>query len=268
MAQDTRPDLAALTRLDGRGIVVLGVGPGIGGATARLLAAAGAKLLCVDRDEGQARATAEAVGGEPYAADITDRAQMQALFARAESLFGDSFYGVADIVGVGKHGEIEAFDDADIDRILALNFRHALLVTQIAGPMLAARGRGTLVFVSSLAGSVVAPDQPIYGMAKGALQQMVRYAAHEYGPRGVRTNAVAPALTLTPGLRARLSPAAIAECEARTPLRRCAEPEDMANTIYYLTADLSSYINGSTINVDGGIMTGANLPSTRQLQAV
>ena len=254
-------DLAGLTRMDGRGVVVLGVGgEGMGTATARLLAAAGAKVMCVDIREDLARAVAEEIGGEPHVADVTDRRAMEALFARADALFGDRFSGVVDIVGQATGGNLASFDDGTIERLFAGNLRHALLTVQIAGPMLAARGGGSMVFVGSLAGAAVSPGQAIYAVAKAGLHHLVRHAADEYGPRGVRANVVAPGIILTAGVRAVAPPAALEKIAGDTPLRRVGQPQDVANTIYFLTSDLSAYVTGSVIYVDGGTMTGANLP--------
>lgn len=264
-----RPDHAALTRLDGRGIVLLGAGGGaIGEQTAQLLSAAGARLLCVDVLEAEAERVAAEIGGTPHVADITDRAQMEDVFATADKLFGADFHGIADVVGAGSAATLHEFDDAAIDRIFALNFRHALVATQIAGPMLAARGGGSMVFVGSLAGHVVAPDQAIYGSAKAALHQLVRYGAQEYGPDGVRVNAVAPAIVLTDRLKAKAAPGMLEEIAALTPLRRIAEPLDVAGAILFLLSDLARQVTGSVLNVDGGTMTGANLPRTRARPAV
>lgn len=261
MEQLQRPDHRALTRLDGRAVVILGCGGGgMGTATALMLAEAGAKLLCVDIDPAQARDTADQTGGEPYVADICDRAQMEKLFARAEDLFGDGFHGVVDIVGASIGGPIPSFDDATIEKMFTLNLRHAVLTTQIAGPMLAKRGRGSMAFISSLASLAVAPNQPMYSVAKAALNHLVRCAAFEYGPYGVRSNAVATAINLTPGVKAHVTADEIDAMAQLSPMKRVGVPQDMANTLFYLISDLSSYINGSIIALDGGIMIDAHLP--------
>lgn len=255
---------AAPIRLDGRGIVVLGAhGGGIGTITSRILAAAGANLLCVDIDEARAREIADEVGGEACVADITSREEMEKLFARADQLFGESFHGVADIVGKSFPGPLDGFDDATIGRAIDMNLRHALYAVQIAAPMLARRGGGAMVFVSSLAGSKATPNQGIYSIAKGALEQLIRNAAFEFGPHGVRINGVAPGLTLTPGVQSKTTQAE-AELIAQTiPLRKLATSADQANAIYFLLSELSGHVSGSIMHVDGGQMTSAGLPQLR-----
>ena len=248
-------------RLDGRGVVILGAGGGgIGTILARILAAAGARLLCVDVDPALAQAVADEVGGEAYAADITDRVQMEGLFARADALFGRSFYGLADIVGLTISGRMEEQDDGVIDRTLDMNLRHAILAVQIAAPMLAKRGGGSMVFVSSLSGSNATPGAGLYSIAKAGLEQLVRQAAFDYGPSGVCVNAVAPGLTLTPTVSVQLVPAFVDAVAATIPLRKLGASQDQSNAIYFLLSDLASHVSGSVIHVDGGQLTGANLP--------
>lgn len=255
----TLPDLTSSVRLDGRGIVVLGAGgQGLGTATARLLAAGGATVLCVDNREDQAREVASQVGGVPWVADITDRAQVEALFAHVDTLFGERFHGVVDIVGADAHGRLEDFDDATIDRLLAFNLRHAIHAIQIAGPMLARRGRGAMAFISSPASDMVSPGHAIYGVAKAGLNHLIRYAAEEYGPSGVRTNGVSPGLIITPKMRAAPLSSAIQQIVADIPLRRIGQPTDIAGAVYFLMSELAAFVNGSILNVDGGYMVGSH----------
>ncbi|HKY82294.1 MAG TPA: SDR family NAD(P)-dependent oxidoreductase, partial [Sphingobium sp.] len=157
-------DYLNLARLDGRGYVVLGAGGGgLGDATCMALAGAGAQLLCVDRSQEQAEVIAAQVGGEPCVADVTRREDMAAVFERARSLMGDRFAGAVDIVGMAKSARIDEMDDEAIEQQFAIVLRHALLTVQIAGPMLARTGGGTLTFVGSLSGITAIPNQTYYG---------------------------------------------------------------------------------------------------------
>lgn len=248
-------------RLDGRGFALLGAGGGgIGEATARAFAAAGARLLCVDRDIDQARAVAVATGGTAHAADVTARADLAETFARAEALFGADFAGVVDIVGMAAMGEIASFDDAAVARQFDIVFGHALKTVQLAAPMLARAGGGSIGFVGSVSGIAAIPNQPIYGMAKAALHHLVRYAGQEFGPQGVRVNAVAPGFVETPRLKAAL-PAPLWDEVARTnPLRRPARPEDVAHALLFLASDLAAYVNGAILPLDGGVTNNAAMP--------
>jgi 7-alpha-hydroxysteroid dehydrogenase len=138
-----------------------------------------------------------------------------------------------------------------------MNVRHALMAVQIAAPMLAARGRGALAFISSLAAETAAPGQSIYGMAKAALNHLVRYAADEFGPRGVRTNGIGTGLILTPGLKAVSNSTYIKQVIDHVPMRRIGQPSDIAGAVYFLMSDLAAYVNGSILHVEGGDLYGS-----------
>lgn len=243
-----------LARLDGRAYVVLGAGGGgLGDATCEALAGAGARLLCVDRSEEQANAIAAQVGGEPFVADVTKRAEVNAIFEHARSSMGDRFAGVVDVVGMAKNARIDEMDDDAIEQQFAIVLRHAILTVQIAGPILAAAGRGSLTFVGSLSGIAAIPNQTFYGIAKSALHHLVRYAAQEFGPQGVRVNGVAPGFIATPRLKTLLPQDMWDRLAATNPQRRVATPDDIARSILFLVSDLASYVNGNILTLDGGL---------------
>src|SRR5437763_10138048 len=133
------PDYLSLLRLDGRGFVVLGAGQGISEQAVRALAQAGARVMCVDRDEQLARTIAEAVGGVACAADVTSRDDMQRVFETAREVFG-RVHGVVDIIGVAGIRPLSAVDDAAWNQQFDIVLRHAYLAIQIGGEMMAADG--------------------------------------------------------------------------------------------------------------------------------
>ena len=254
-------------RLDGRGYVVLGAGGGgLGDATCIALAGAGAQLLCVDRAQEQAEAIAKQVGGQPCVADVTRREDMVAVFEQAQSSMGDRFAGIIDIVGVAKNARIDEMDDAAIEQQFAIVLRHALLAVQIAGPMLAKSGGGSLTFVGSISGVAAIPNQTFYGVAKAALHHLVRYAAQELGPDGVRVNAVAPGFISTPRLLEMLPDEMWTRLAASNPLRRVATPDDIAKAILFLVSDLAAYVNGNILTLDGGVSQTLALGGTDALR--
>lgn len=260
-------DHLKLARLDGRAYVVLGAGGGgIGDATCGALAAAGAQLLCVDRSEEQARTIAELVGGEPFAAEVTRRSEVQKVFDHAKVTMGDRFAGVVDVIGLAKNARIGEMNDDDIELQFDSVVRHAYLTVQIAGPMLAANGGGTLTFVGSLSGMAAIPNQTFYGMAKAALHHLIRYAAQELGPDGIRVNGVAPGFVSTPRLLSLMPRAMWDRLEAANPLRRVATPEDIAKAILFLTSDLAQYVNGNILTLDGGVSQTLQLVGTDALR--
>src|SRR5579859_6255114 len=127
------PNYLDLIRLPGQGMVVLGAGQGIGKEVCHALAQAGARVLCVDRDEELARAVASDVAGVACVADVTDRSDMERIIAAAESAFGDQLRGLVDIVGVAHIGPLESFDDAAWDGQMNIVLRHAFLALQVGG---------------------------------------------------------------------------------------------------------------------------------------
>jgi NAD(P)-dependent dehydrogenase (short-subunit alcohol dehydrogenase family) len=131
--------------------------------------------------------------------------------------------------------------------------RHAFLATQLGGRKLAGSGGGVMVFVASASGLTSAPRHAAYGAAKAGLMSLVRTAAVELGPSNVRVNAVAPGVVWTPRIAEMLSAERKAKNEENTPLRRVALPADIAAAILFLASDLSSFVTGQTLVVDGGV---------------
>lgn len=238
--------------LAGQIFAVLGVGPGIGLETARRLARAGAVVACVDIDRVRADAAATEVGGFSIVADVLDAGGFDGAMAELEAKASGPLRGVVDVVGGSIGSALVEAEEALIDRNFDLNLRHAFRVIRRAGPMIGAAGGGALVFVGSLAGVVSSPSQAIYGSAKAALHHLVRCAGAELGPLGVRVNAVAPGLVATPRMLERFTPDEFAQVKAASPLRRIAQPGDIACVIAFLASDMSAAITSQTLVVDGG----------------
>ncbi|NEB74473.1 SDR family oxidoreductase [Streptomyces sp. SID14478] len=245
------PDYAALHRLDGRGVVLLGAGNGIGRQSAHALTAAGARVLCVDLDKERADAVAAQTGGVPYVADVTRRADMHDLFAYAQRELG-GVGGVVDIVGMARYAALDALDDDAWEWHFSLVLRHAWLAVQYGGAAVAEAGGGPLVFVASVSGLTAAPLHGAYGAAKAGLMSLVRTAAVEYGPRGVRVNAVAPGVVWTPRVAGLLGEEGHDRNAANAPLGRVARPADIAAALLFLATPQSAYVTGQTLVVDGG----------------
>ncbi|QOT81925.1 SDR family NAD(P)-dependent oxidoreductase [Cupriavidus basilensis] len=253
------PDYLSLLRLDGRGYIVLGAGQGIGEQTVHALAQAGAKVLCVDRDEQLAHAIADKVGGIPCVADATQRSDVQRVFDTARKQFG-RVHGVIDIIGVAGIKPLAEFDDEAWDRQFDIVVRHAYLAIQIGGEMMKADGGGSLVFVGSLAGNRAVPNEVVYATSKAALHHLVRCAGVEYAPYNVRINAVSPGFVRTPRLNQRLDESAWQTISDVIPLGRPATPAEIAGPLLFLASDLSSHMAGEIIEVDGGVGVMAKFP--------
>ena len=245
-------------RLNGRGFVVLGAGQGIGRQTCHALSQAGGRVLCVDRDIELAVAVAEETGGAPWQADVTVRTDIEATFAKAKELFGRSLSGLVDIVGIADVRPLADMDDAGWNRNFDVVLRHAYLAIQ-AGSHTMTNG-GSMVFVSSMSGTVSVQNQAAYGVAKAALNHLVHCAAHELGPRNIRVNAVAPGFVRTPRLLAALDESFWTTLSGHIPLRRPAEPSDIAKAILFLASDMSTCITGTVVPIDGGTSVVAALP--------
>src|SRR5882672_555441 len=252
-------DFISQLRLDGRGMVVLGAGQGIGAATARALAQAGAKVLCVDKEADLAEQIAAEVGGVACAADITRREDMVRLFDTAREKVGP-VRGIVDIVGMAKLGPLSSFSDADYEWQFDVVLRHAFLALQIGAPLMAESGGGAITFVGSISGTSCLPNELVYGASKAALHYLARAASLEFGPLGVRVNAIAPGFTRTPRLNRMVSDERWSAIGEGIPLGRAATPDEIAGPLLFLSSDLSAHVNGEVLAIDGGMGAMAAIP--------
>lgn len=237
--------------------IVTGAASGIGAAIALHLADLGAAVLINHKDTPEA---AEAVAAEirrlgrraeAHAADVTDRAAVQAMVARAEAELGPVDLLVNNVGGLIESRRFEAFDDALWDAIFDLNLKSAFICTQAVLPGMAARGRGHVVNISSIAAETGAPGGSIpYAAAKGAMNTLTIGLARELAASGIRVNAVAPGLVSTPfhAGHERSLPQRV----AAIPLGRMAEPEEIARVVGFLVSERASYVTGQVWTVAGG----------------
>jgi glucose 1-dehydrogenase len=246
-------------RLADKHVVVTGAGRGIGEALALAASAEGARVCCVDIDLATAEATAATLRAKGNAAsaircDITRFADVEAALAHAVEEFGPVDVLVAN--AGGSQGSRVAFLDLTpeiFQRMLDLNLNGAFNCGLVFGRHLAGRGKGSIVFIASLASEFVQPMLSHYCTAKGGVRQLVRAMALELAPLGVRVNAVSPGAVLTPGNEHLLGTA-----EAQKPLTdvipmgRLAEPREIAGAVMYLASDEASFTTGAVVLVDGG----------------
>lgn len=251
------PDYPGLLRLDGKRFVVLGAGQGIGRQASHALASVGARLACVDVEPDLASDIAAEVDGIGLSGNAIDRVDVERLFAQAGAQLG-GIDGVVDIIGMARYANVTEITDEEWDWHFDIVLRHAFLAMQHGGRAMATGGGGVMVFVASVSGITSAPRHSAYGAAKAGLMSLVRTAAVEMGPLGVRVNAVAPGVVWTPRVSAFLGDEGRARNVDNTPLRRVAQPADIAAAILFLASNLASYITGQTIVVDGGV--GAKFP--------
>lgn len=237
-----------LFRLDGRRAVVIGAGSGIGAMRRRALAAHGAAVVCADLDLAAATSTATAIGGEPCRLDLLDR---EAVRAAPDAL------GEIDVLvftpATNVRRRLVDYSDAEFDRIVDLNLRAPFDLLRAFGRPMAARGRGSIIGVSSIRAVTVEPAQGIYSATKAGLGALLRTAAAELGPLGVRVNVLAPGVVESPMTTWAQSDSVRYDAyAAKTVLGRWAQPEEMAGALVFLASDAASYVTGSVLTVDGG----------------
>jgi NAD(P)-dependent dehydrogenase (short-subunit alcohol dehydrogenase family) len=248
------PDYGARMRLDGKNFIVLGAGLGMGRQTTHALAQAGARVFCVDVDAERVRGVAEEVKGIAWTADCTRREAVEGLVAEAVRTMG-RIDGFVDIVGIAYFQELLEVDDKTWDAQFDVVLRHAYLISQAAGKRMKETGGGSMVFIASISGLTGAPQHAAYGAAKAGLMAWVQSLALELGPLGIRANAVAPGVILTPRMKKHFSAEQVDAIGRKAPMGHLGDPSDIAGAALFLSCPLSSYITGRTLVVDGGLST-------------
>ena len=242
-------------RLDGKVAVITGAAGGIGREAALLFAQEGARVVVADMADGSE--TAEEAGGHYVQTNVADPDSVRALYAAAAERFGgiDVLYNNAGIMPPDDASILETEPDA-WDRVQAVNAKGVYLCCKFGIPFLLERGGGSVINVASFVAMVgAATSQIAYTASKGAVLSMTRELAVEFARRGVRVNALCPGPVETP-LLMRLfqdDPAAYERRRVHLPMGRLARPREIANAALFLAGDESSYVNGATFLVDGGL---------------
>ena len=249
--------MTTMFSLNGRTAAVVGSGSGIGRAVAVGCAEAGARVHCLDIDADAAahtEATIRAAGGKASRArlDILDGAAVTAAFETIATTRG-SLDVVVCTPGVNVRKELLDYTDDEIDRVLGLNLKGGAHVIQGAGRIMKRQGSGSIILFSSIRSVVVEPGQSMYAATKAGIVQMVRAAAAELGPHGVRVNAVAPGVIDTP-LTAPImdNPGWHGAYAARNIFNRWGSAREMAGPTVFLASDAASYVTGTVLFADGG----------------
>jgi NAD(P)-dependent dehydrogenase (short-subunit alcohol dehydrogenase family) len=245
----------------GKNAIVTGAATGIGAATARLLAARGARVLAVGLQPEELRRTVAAIdaeGGEALAhdADVSDEAQIQGVAERAQAAFGgaDILVNNAGIYPIGPWYEADA---AQWDDVFATNVRGYFLLAKAVRPQMLARGGGAIVNVASVTFYFGERLLVSYVASKGAVIGFTRSLAREAGPEGIRVNAVAPGAFPTAATEIHADQDALwnTVMEGQS-IKRRGEVEDVALAIAFFAGDDSRFVTGQTLLVDGGWMRG------------
>lgn len=252
--------------LAGRVALVAGGGRGIGEATVRTFAAAGAAVGVLDVEAERAEAVAASLrsGGAmaiPLVADLRDEdACATAVDTMTTELGGvDVLANVAGgMTNQAEWRHLEHWSTEEWDRVLHLNLRYVFWLCRAAIPVMTGRGGGSIVNVTSISGVFGAPNHSAYGAAKAGLIHLTRTLAVEYGRSGIRVNAVSPGAVATPATDATMSAERRATLAGATPLQRPGRPDDIARAVLYFASPMSDYVTGQMLLVDGGI--GAKFP--------
>lgn len=262
---DWNAELMQAFTLDGRVAVITGAASGLGQESARVMALAGANVVLADIDEAGLAETARIVGEARCLirpTDVTRREELEGLAADALARFGrlDVWVNAAGISFL--HSLLDS-DPARTDPVVAVNMMGPYWGSIAAARAMRERGGGAIINISSGGGAIPLPGIAIYGMTKAAVNSLTWTSAAEYGPYGIRVNAIAPGWIETPmsselfrdasGQITEESKQAVRDAmAARTPLGVLGKATDIAHAVLYLASDASRFVNGQVLTVDGG----------------
>lgn len=238
--------------LDGRVAVVTGGGSGIGRGVAEGLKAFGARVAVWEQNPEACASAAEELGVLGITADVRSSEQVDAALARTVAELGPVTILVNNAGGV-FHSSILETSENGWDALYRANLKHVFLCTQrVARAMVEAGLAGSIISVTSIEGVRAAPGYAAYAAAKAGVINYTKTAALELAPHGIRVNALAPDITLTEGIKAVAPPGSEERFGLTVPMGRAGHVDEMAGAAVFLASDLSSYITGQTIHVDGG----------------
>jgi 3-oxoacyl-[acyl-carrier protein] reductase len=233
--------------------LITGAGRGLGRATAQRLHEDGHEVIVVDLDEDRARTTAEEIGNGTRSdqCDVADRDAVEALAARV---------GPVDILvnnaGIWRFSSLLEMAAADARAVMDVNVMGTLWCSVAFVPGMVERGGGAIVNLSSGAAVTNSPGIGIYPASKAAVEALTKQMAIEFGPLGIRVNAVGPGLIVTEGTAVNYQGERRNERAAKVPMQRVGEPSDIADTIAWLVSHDARYVSGQVVYVDGGVSAG------------
>lgn len=247
-------------RLAGRVALVTGAGAGIGAAVARRLSAEGAAVAVLDRDGDAALAVAAQITGAGgravgVACDVSDRVQVRAAVTRAAEL-GDGLQIIVNNAGIIRPAMFDKLDEEKFRAVLDVHLMGTYQVSQEALVHLSDDGRGRIINSTSAAGLIGTIGQANYAAAKGAIVAFTKSLARELARRAITANVIAPLAATAMTETVRTDPRFADKQLERVPLRRWAEPDEIAGAFAFMACDDASYITGQVLCVDGGLVMG------------
>ncbi len=244
-------------RLEGKVAIITGSGRGLGKEAAFLFAEEGAKVVVGDINYESAGEVAAAIGekgGEAMAVklDVTDSASIQAMVDKVLERFG-SIDVLVNNAGITADAQLVKMNEDQWDRVIAVNLKGVYNCTKAIAPIMIARGSGRIINTSSVVGVYGNFGQTNYAATKAGVIGMTKVWARELGRKGITVNAVAPGFTMTE-MMSTVPEKILSGIRDKTPLGRLGEPRDIAYAYLYLASDEANFVNGATIQVDGGLV--------------
>lgn len=240
--------------LKGKTALVTGGNSGIGRAVATALAGRGAHVVLTGRDaaRGEQAAAIRAAGGTAdfVKADPVDETSARALARQAEDLGGGHVDILVNNAGIFPFGPTHDATENDFDQVFSLNVKVPFFLVAELAPKMAARGSGTIVNVTTMMAEFGMPNMALYGSSKAALVLLTKSWAAEYGPSGVRVNAVSPGPTRTEGTA--VMGEALDQLASAAPAGRPGTPDEIASAVAYLASEEASFVHGVLLPLDGG----------------
>lgn len=252
-----------LFAMTGKVVLITGSTKGIGLSIATTLAAAGAKVVISSRKADVCDKVASLLTEQGYEAlavpcHIGDKAQLQNLVDTTISTWGKIDVLVCNAATNPSYGPLSSLTDEAWDKIMDTNVKSTFWLCNMVLPKMAEQGQGSVILLSSIAALKGNDKIGCYGMSKAAEAALTRNLAVEWGPKGIRVNAIAPGVVVTDFARALIEdPKRKAIVEQQTPLRRLGEPQDIAGITQFLASSASAYMTGQLLVADGGTTIGS-----------
>lgn len=246
--------------LTGKTAFITGAGSGIGEATARLFAEAGAYVFCADRDTENGVRVAQQIGGEFVELDVTDEVAYEAVAIRVLSTRGKLDI-LANIAGIGHVGTILQTQASDLDRMYNVNVRGVFNGCKAFLPSIIEAGGGAIMNLASIGGVTGIRDRLAYCTSKFAVVGLTKSLAIDHAHQNIRCNCICPGRVETPFVQARLKEypdpeKAYREMSESQPIGRMARPEEIAAAALYLVSDEAAFVTGEAFCIDGGFNAG------------